>query len=140
MRLQIQLARALSEPVVLLSSASNPIAVLSAPVVRLKSASLPSRCSGLDSLRPVLGHRSRCGESAKQARVSAVNKASWRGTGFIECLNGRVVVFIDELYEITLRVWSPENWQFSQRLIPTGEQSGLRTRRKAFHRPRGTIS
>src|SRR5882672_8503436 len=94
----------LAKPVVLKVSAPLPIAVLRLPLVLLTSASAPRKVlkwvpqSSRQTARA-------CGETAKQPKASGMSsKASRTGDRFIECFNGRVVVFINESYEITPRL------------------------------------
>ena len=60
-------------PVVLLRSASKPIAVLPAPVVRLESAKSPRTVLAF-AKQPSWQTARACGESAKQASTSAVSR------------------------------------------------------------------
>src|SRR5439155_25161441 len=81
-------------PVRLLERAWNPMAVLNSPVVTLKSASSPRTVFSLVK-QPCWQTACACGESAKQGRANGMSsKSSGQAKWFIECFNGRVVVFI----------------------------------------------
>ncbi len=105
----------LSEPVVLSQSAKSPMAVLSEPVVLLMSAENP-RAVFRKALSQICGHwASLAGDSAKQANANGSRRNARKGEPFIGVFNERVIVFINESYEITSGACKTEKPQFSQR-------------------------
>jgi N-acetylneuraminic acid mutarotase len=104
----------LSEPVVLLMSAVSPMAVLSEPLVLLISAEYP-RAVFREGRSQFCGHCALlAGDCAKQARTIGSRRNARNDQPFIEVVNERVIVFINESYEITSVVCETKKPQFSQ--------------------------
>src|SRR5439155_25919766 len=82
-------------PVVLPKSAKAPLAVFRLPSALLTRASSPRNVFPNVKSQPSRQSACALGESAKQARASGMSsKASGQAKWFMECFNGRVVVFI----------------------------------------------